>query len=72
MNAEIKKVEFLYKNQPNRRKIKITMKSGNIIYIESCCESWQQYGGSVEELYKTMKIAEKFNNWLHGKDCKTI
>ena len=67
-NNDIKKVEFLYQNQPSRRKIKVTMKSGSKIYIEACYESWEQYGGTNEELWKTVPIAEKYNAWLHGEE----
>lgn len=67
-NNGIKKVEFLYQNQPKRRKIKVTMKSGNIVYIERCYESWEQYGGTTAELYETMPIADEYNGWLHGEE----
>jgi hypothetical protein len=68
-NGEIKirKVEFLYANQPSRRKIKVLLTNGGRIYIEPCCESWEQYGGTTNELYITMPIAEKYNAWLHGE-----
>lgn len=66
-NGTIKKVEFLYQNQPNRRKIKVTLTSGNVVYIVRCYESWEQYGGTEDELWKTMPIAERNNRWLHGK-----
>ena len=64
---KIRKIEFLYRNQPSRRKIKCTLTNGTRIYIESCYESWQQYGGTTNELFITMPIAEKYNDWLHGK-----
>ena len=63
----ISKVEFLFVNQPKRRKIKVRLNNGTIIYIESCYESWQQYGGTQTELYLTMPIAERYNDWLHGE-----
>lgn len=66
MNGKVKKVEFLYQNQPSRRKIKVTMTSGNTIYIEPCHESWEQYGGEQDELWETMPIAVRHNGWLHG------
>ena len=66
MNSSIKKVEFLYQNQPSRRKVKVTMTSGHIVYIERCYESWVQYGGTKDELWETMPIAERYNDWLHG------
>jgi len=65
-NGIIKKVEFLFQNQPNRRKIKVTLTNGNVVFIERCYESWEQYGGTTEELWETMPIAEKYNDWLHG------
>lgn len=64
---KITKVEFQYQNQPNRRRIKVTMSSGNKIYIVRCYESWEQYGGITEELWLTMPIAERNNAWLHGE-----
>lgn len=69
-NGEIKirRVEFLYVNQPSRRKIKVLLTNGARIYIEPCYESWEQYGGYKEELYITMPIAEKYNAWLHGEE----
>ena len=68
---KIRRVELLYVNQPKRRKVKVTLTNGTRVYIESCYESWQQYGGTTEELYVTMPIAEKYNNWLHGCDYWT-
>ena len=67
MDVKIRKVEFLYVNQPKRRKIKVTLTNKTKIYIESCYESWQQYGGTTDELYITMPIAERYNGWLHGE-----
>lgn len=67
MEAKIKSIHFQYVNQVSRRRIKVTMKSGNKIYIEPCYESWQQYGGCLEELQRTCDLAQKCNGWLHGK-----
>ena len=65
---KIKSINFIGENRPKNRKIKIKLDTGSLIIIESCFESWQQYGGTNEELFFTMPIAEKFNNWLHGGD----
>jgi len=62
-NGKIKKVEFLYQNQPSRRKIKVKMTSGNIIYIEPCNEAWQQYGDD-----KMARIALATNYGYKGTD----
>ena len=65
-NVAIKKIEKLFENQIKRRKVKVTLTNKTVIYIVSCYESWQQYGGTVEELKLTVPIAEKYNRWLHG------
>ena len=67
MEKNVRKIEFLYANQPHRRKIKVTLTNGTKIYIESCYESWQQYGGTTEELFVSMPVAERYNYGLHGK-----
>ena len=67
MNVRIKKIEKLYTNQPSRRKIKVTLTNGTRIYIEKCYESWEQYGGTVDELRLTVPVVEKYNAWLHGQ-----
>lgn len=64
----IKKIEFLYRNQVKRRKVKVTLGNGNIVYIEACYDSFEQYGGNNDELRATLPIAEKYNGWLHGKE----
>lgn len=58
----IEKVELLIEN----REVKVTMKSGSEIHIVACYNSWQQYGGLLEEEQATVPIAEKYNDWLHG------
>lgn len=48
------------------RKIMVKLSNGTRITIEPCYESWEQYGGTTEELYITMPIAERYNGWLHS------
>lgn len=62
----IKKVEKLFEKQIKRRKIKVTLSNKTVIYIIACYESWEQYGGTIDELRITVPIAEKYNRWLHG------
>ncbi len=64
----IKSIRFIGENTKNRRKIKVKLSSGSTISIEKCYESWEQYGGTESELFETMPIAEKYNNWLHGEE----
>ena len=63
---KIKKVEKLFENQIKRRKVKVTLSNKTVIYIVPCYESWEQYGGTVNELKLTVCVAEKYNRWLHG------
>lgn len=66
-NIAIRRIEFLYVNQLKRRKIKVALTNGTIIYIQPCHDSYEQYGGTSDELRLTVSIAERFNSWLHGK-----
>ena len=68
MKPKIKKLELLYQNVISRRQVKVTLTNGTIIRIDPCYESWEQYGGTTDELWITAPIAEKYNNWLHGND----
>jgi len=66
---KIKDVQFI--DQKKGRKIIVRIKEGNIVHkvtIEPCYESWQQYGAPQEVLKRTVPIAEKYNDWLHGID----
>ena len=62
----IKSIRYINQNRKNARKIKVKLNTGSTITIESCHESWQQYGGSTEELGFTVYLAESHNDWLHG------
>lgn len=64
--VRIKKIEFLYQNTKSRRQLKITLTNGTKIYAAACYESWEQWGGNVDELRLTMPIVERNNGWLHG------
>ena len=65
-NLYIKKTQYLYENQPARRELKITLNNGTIVRAGSCHESWQQWGGTIKELWITMDTVEAHNDWLHG------
>ena len=62
----VKKIQYLHRNQPSRRQLKLTLSNGTVIRAEACHESWEQWGGTNEELYVTMPIVERHNAWLHG------
>lgn len=62
----IKSIRYLYEITPSRRQLKMTLNNGRVIRAESCQESWEQWGGTAEELYITMPIVERHSDWLHG------
>lgn len=69
MELRIKKIELC--DNKRGRKIKVKVQEGRIVHnvtIEPLYESFQQYGSREEVLWKTMPIAEKYNDWLHGID----
>lgn len=68
IKSVIKNVKFQYVNVPSRRRIKVAMTSGNVITIVPCYESYEQFGGFDNELWETLPIAKKYNDWLHGID----
>lgn len=63
---KIKCVEFHDNDDPEKREVVVTLDNETEIHIESCCESWQQWGGTTDELWTTVKVAERVNDWLHG------
>ena len=70
MNKEpyIKSIYYMGENRPSRRKLRILLSNGSVIHAEACNESWEQWGGTESELFITMPIIEKHNDWLHGGD----
>ena len=60
---KFKKIETITKP---RRQVRITLSTGSIVKIGRCQESWEQWGGTTEELWQTVDIADKYNDWLHG------
>lgn len=65
---KVKKVLFDF----DKRWITVQLNTGSKIHIVPCYESWQQYGGTEDELSYTMDIAEAFNDWLHGDNTKFL
>ena len=50
------------------REVVVTLNNGIQIHIVACYESWQQYGGTIDEMKITAPIAEQYNGWLHGEE----
>lgn len=68
MKANIKNILFLNENDIEKREIKVMLTNDTVITIAPCWESYQQYGGTVDEMLVTLPIAQKYNNWLHGEE----
>ena len=66
-NVSVKKIELLNEDKVEDREVKVTLSNGTEVHIVACHESYEQYGGCVEELKKTIDIAERYNAWLHGE-----
>ena len=64
----VKEIHYLAENRPSDRKLKVVLNNGRTICAQACCESWQQWGGTTEELRFTMPIIERHNAWLHGEE----
>lgn len=64
----IVKVEKVNENDKANRELKITMKSGSEIRVVPCHNSWEQYGGLLDEQWATVDVCNKYNDWLHGID----
>lgn len=65
---KIKKIELIGQNRPKNRKVKVTLTNGTKITIVPCCESWEQFGGTTDELRVTVPVADRYNAWLHGAE----
>ena len=67
-NVSVNKIELLNVDKVEDREVKVTLSNGTEIHIVPCYESWQQYGGTTEELGLTVDIAGRYNAWLHGEE----
>jgi len=70
MITKIKTIAHLGQNTRTKRKLKITLTNGVKITAEACHESWEQWGGRDEDLFVTVPIVERHNDWLHGGECE--
>jgi hypothetical protein len=65
-DLQVIKVVFVNTDSIDDRECICTLNNGTEVHISSCYESWEQWGGTRNELYVTMPIAERINDWLHG------
>lgn len=64
---EIVKIGHNEARNPEQREVLVTLDNGTTVHIESCYESWQQWGGTVDELRVTVSVADMVNDWLHDR-----
>lgn len=61
----VNQIVYIPEDDNGDRRVDVVLSNGTIVHITACCESWEQWGGTNEELKITMPIAEKCNSWLH-------
>jgi len=66
---KIEKIELLNENDIENREVLVTLDNGTEIHICACYESWQQWGGTTDELGTSVWVADEANDWLHGDSC---
>lgn len=66
----IEDISFKYDADPAKREVLVTLDNGTVVHIGSCYESWQQWGGTTDELYATVDVADIMNGWLHDPDAE--
>ena len=49
------------------REVHVHFNDGETVKIAPCLDSWEQYGSPVRHRWKSVSIARKCNDWLHGK-----
>ena len=59
-------LRFIGQSRRNERMVRVGLSNGAVVKIVACYEGWQQYNATVEEKKLTIRIAEQFNDWLHG------
>ena len=67
-NVSVNKIELLNVDKVEDREVVVTLNNSTQIHIVACHESWEQYGGTIDEMKITAPIAEQYNGWLHGEE----
>ena len=65
---KIKVKEIRLLSHKREREIMIILNTGTVISAAPCYESYEQWGGSIEELQITGPIVSALNDWLHGSE----
>ena len=66
MEYKITDIQIIDTDDIDNREVHVTLDNGTTITIVACYESWQQYGGTKDELCATVDVANHYNDWLHG------
>ena len=67
---KITDVEFHDNGNIDDREVVVTLENDTEIHIAACYESWEQWGGTKDELGCTVDIADCVNDWLHGLESE--
>lgn len=59
------------KENEEERELEVALIPGSTVHIVACYESFEQYGATIDALYKTLPLAEAANDWLHYKSDNT-
>ena len=65
--ATIREIRLMNVSDIENRKVEVDLSNGTTVTIEALYEGFQQYNCNKIEAAITLSIAQKFNNWLHGK-----
>ena len=69
MNVYIESIGFFENEGAKNRKLVMVLSNGTTVRACVCQESWEQWGGTTDDLFVTLRTVEKYNDWLHGGDC---
>lgn len=67
-NIKIEHISLENVDEVSKREVLVELNTGSVVHICVCQESYEQYGGTYDELWVTLPVAEHYNDWLHGTD----
>lgn len=70
--AKIKSVSFINVEDIPNREVHATLTDGTIVKITACCESYEQYGATVEDYARTVALAQACIGYLQGAEPNTL
>lgn len=59
------------KENEEERRLEVALIPDFTVHIVACYNSFEQYGATMDALYKTLPLAQAANDWLHYKSDNT-